>query len=241
MVILQDIFNLLATGEFSNISLSRTATGGLQEEEYEKVIGHLNLGIIEIHKRFSFLQKELSLHLLPEIETYYLRANKVASLNNMGKRAYIEQPIQEELEGFLNIVEITSAFDAAGNAIRLNDRNSKPSLVMLSPDTLKITGFDTAQMIYIGYQAYPNKIEMGEDFDPKDCAVHISEVIIEALLYYVAGRVYQPTGSNDSTANSDKSQAYQQQYELACQKLDQFGLEPQHSDSTNNFEKEGWA
>lgn len=241
MIVLQEIFNLLATGEFSNISLSRDSTGSIDEKEYPKVVGHLNLGIIEIYKRFNFLQKELNLHLRTEISTYFLRTDKVAALNNLGTRAYIEQPSPDDTEGFLNIIEIKSVFNSSDDEVNLNDRFSIPYILQLSPDSLKITGFTENQILRIGYQAYPCKIIIKDDFSPEEYPVYIPETILEALLYYVAGRVYKPIGSNDSSVNADKSASYQQQYELACQKLEVYGLDPQHSDNENNFEKEGWA
>lgn len=241
MILLKDIFNLLATGEFSNIALAVDGRGELQEKEYPKVVGHINLGLVELHKRFNLLQKELRLHLRPDVNKYYLREDKVGSLSNMGRRVYIQEPDEDDEDGFLNIVEVTGAYDSAGESIDLNNRHSTPFITQTAPDTLKITKVTAPMVIDVEYQAFPDKIVIDEGFDPADVELNITDNILEALLYYVAGRVYKPTGSNESTAGADKSASYDSKYELACQKLELLGLETQCNDDENTFEKEGWA
>jgi hypothetical protein len=243
MVILKDLFKLLATGEFSNINLSRDNTGSIKESEYEKVIGHINLGILEIYKRFKFLKEELTLHVNPSVEKYYLRSERITSLHNIDTTSYIERPVGADGDDQINIIEVTGVYASDGEEYVINNRLIIPAILQLSPDTIKITGLTTAEIMSVVYQAYPSKITTeGDYFDPEDYAVHIPEVIIEPLLYYVASRVYKPMGSNDSTANADKSVGYEQKYELACQKLDLYGLDPQYNDEDpDTFENEGWA
>jgi len=57
MVILGDIFDLLANSEVLNTKLSRSPNGALDESEYVKVVGHLNLGLVELYKRFNLRQR----------------------------------------------------------------------------------------------------------------------------------------------------------------------------------------
>lgn len=239
MILLKDLFTLLATGEFSNIALSRNNTGGINESEYAKIVGHINLGLVELYKRFRLMNNELVLHVSPTTMTYYLREDRMVPAHQISSSRYIERP--DDLEGCLNIVEITGAFDADGNELTINNRFKTPAIVQSSTDTLKISKLTEAQTISITYQAFPSKIVLDADFDPEACVLPIPDTIIEALLYYIASRVYKPTGANNSTANADKSAGYQQQYELSCQKLELFGLGIQDDDSSNTFEEKGWA
>jgi len=239
MVLLRDLFHLLASGEFSSISLSRTSTGGLNESEYEKVIGHLNLGIVEIYKRFRFLENELTLHADPRVTKYYLREDRIADLHHINTQRYIERP--SDPDGCLNIIEITGVFNEAGDEYTMNNRFKTPCILQKANDILTITKLTAPEKLSIVYQAYPSKITMEDDFNPREIVVPIPETIIEALLYYVASRVYKPMGSNDSTANADKSASYQQQFELSCQKLEFYGLDPDNQDAANTFEERGWV
>jgi hypothetical protein len=184
----------------------------------------------------------VTLHTLPEVDTYYLRDSKAGALNSMGDRFYIIRPtVQEELEGFLNIVKVLSVFDSENIALFLNDRHATPAILTRSFDSLKITGYDSAQILQVEYQAWPNKICIDDEFDPEDLLVDIPDTIIEPLLFYVGMRTYKPIGSNDSTANADKSSWYQSQYELALTKMDLYGLDTQLNDNEDTFTARGWA
>jgi hypothetical protein len=239
MVVLKDLFNLLAAGEFANIALSRDSTGNIKESEYPAVAGHLNLGILEIYKRFKLLQGEVLLHVNPAVEKYYLREERMTSLNNINTQFYIERP--EETDGCLNMIEVTAVFDADGDELIMNNRFKTPSIQQLATDILKITNLTTPQILSVEFQSYPSKITIEDDFNPEEYALFIPDTIVEPLLYYVASRVYKPTGKNDSTANADKSASYEQKYELACQKINLYGLDIQGDDTCNNFESEGWT
>lgn len=240
MIYVQDVFTLLATGEFSNLSLGVTSTGSIKETEYDKIVGAMNLGITEIYKRFRFLQDELTLHIDPDVEKYYLQDDKRAVLGDISSSLYIEVEVVDDTT-LINIIEVMGLLDEDGEQLKVNNRFATPSIIQLSPTTLKITGVDTATTMTVLYQAIPPKIVLDEDFDPATQVVSIAEVTLDALLYYIATRIYKPTGSNDSTANSDKSQMYQQQYELACQKLQMYGLDANDDDEENTFESDGWA
>ena len=242
MVLLKEIFDLLATGEFNNIALSRKDNGELSEAAFPQVVGYLNLGIVEIYKRFNLLQKELTLHTLPAVDTYYLRESKVGTSSTLGERLYIPRPtVPEDMDGFLNIVKVLTVFDEDDVPIELNNRYGSPVIIQKSFDTLKITGNTAAKIYQVEYQAFPSKICINNDFDPADLLIDISDTVIEPLLYYVGMRTYKPIGSNDSTANADKSSAYQQQYELALTKMDIYGLDTQFNDEEDTFKARGWA
>lgn len=239
MVNLRYFFDLLATGELSNIKLSRTATGSLAEEEYYKVAGHINLGVLELYKRFKLSQGELVIHACPEVNEYFLRTDRMAAINNMNQRTYIENFNNNETT--INIIEVIDVFDDLGNKLNVNDRYAKPRIIQLGTDILQISQFDSPRQFSVVYQSYPDKIIVDENFEADEYEYDIPPSIIEPLLYYIAARTYKPMGSNDSTVNADKSVNYQQQYELSCQKLELYGLDAQHNDEPPTFEAEGWA
>lgn len=238
MIMLKDLFGLLATGEFSNIALSRGDTGGINESEYAKVIGHINLALIELHKRLKLLEGELLLSVDPTLEIYYLQDDRV-TMGTPNKTRYIQLTTGQDMG--LNIIEVTGIFDSLGNEMAINNRHTIPSIIQLSSDSLRITKAADPIVLSIVYQACPPSIILDDSFDLESIQLNIPSTIIEAILYYVASRVYRPTGANNSTANADKSIGYQQQYELACQKFELFGLGIQNCDRENKFENDGWA
>jgi len=239
MILLKDVFTLLATGEFSNIALKKDRVGALDESEYNKVIGHLNLALVELYKRFKFKEGEVTLHTFTDVPIYYIRPDRMVPLNYISETRYIEQP--PDNDGNLNIIEIKAIHDELGNEVTMNNRYLTPYVKQQAFDVLKFFGLTSDQIFYITYQAHPSPIILDDDFDLNVYAIDASNIILEAVLYYIAARVYQPMGANNSTANADKSSIYQNQYELACQKIEQFGLDIQTDDEPDTYEKDGWA
>lgn len=239
MIQLKELFTSLATGEFSNISLQRDRSGQINESEYVKVISHINLGLIELCKRFNFLEEEIILHTDPSVTTYYIRPDRMALLENITTETYIEKPLNYGDD--INIVEIKAIFDEDGYELRINDRHAIPCILHSSTDILRITKLEVPQKFSIVFQSYPPRIDLNDTFDPDNYIIPLPKTVIEPLLYYVASRVYKPIGTNNSTANADKSASYQQQYELACQKIMTFGLDIENSDCPDTFAQGGWV
>lgn len=240
MVYLKDLFSLLATGEFSSIGLSRSRTGSITESEYDRVIGHLNLGIVEIFKRFPFLQETFNLHVDPTVTKYFLQNDRRAILNDITTTAYIEVPVVDATTE-IRMVEVSGIFDSTDEELKLNNRYATPSIKQMTPEILHVTGLEEADVWSIIYQSYPAKIVLSSTFDLDTETVDIPEFVVDALLNYVAWKTYKPRGANDSTAGAEKGVAYHQQYELAMTKLEMYGLDPQDADEEDTFLSNGWA
>ncbi len=239
MITIKEIFNLLAEGEFSHMNLKQRHTGGLAEEEYPKVIGHLNLGLIELYKQFNFLQDELTLHICPQTKIYYMRSDRFGLVQNMCKHTYIEEDPDNSFDN--NILEITNIYNSIGDDLPLNDRRATLAIETINYDTLRIAPILACEVLSVRYKASYPKIFIDEEFDAEAYELYIPDVILEALLFYIASRVYKGMGSNDSSQNADKSMTYMQKYELACQKIDTFGLDTQINDARTNFDESGFV
>lgn len=246
MITIKNIFDLLAEGEFAHMNLKQRHTGGLSEEEYPSIIGHINLGLLEFYKRFNFLQDEITLHVNSLTKIYYLRPDRFGLPANMGKQIYLEEDTDNPFDN--NILEITNVYNSIGDDLPLNDRRAALAIETISYDTLRITSADNylASLVLAGgvlnvrYKASYPTITIDEDFDPVTHELHIPDVILEPLLFYIASRVYKSMGSNDSGEGADKSMTYIQKYELACQKIDTFGLDTQINDARTNFDEGGF-
>lgn len=240
MILLKDLFSSLASGEFSNITLTKDRNGNLDESHYNQVISHINLGLVEIYKRFKLMEKEVVLYAYPERTFYYLRPEFTAKSGSITEEKYIEQP--EGYDGFLNLIEVKAVYNEEQKEVVLNNRFYIPSIRQVSDDVLQIKNLEAPHKFSIVYQAHPSPIVLNDSFDLNYYTLNIPKTIIEPLLYYVASRVYKPMGANNSTVNADKSDSFQQKYELACQKLTLFGLDIDiHDNDLGVFEREGWV
>lgn len=239
MVPMKDLFSLLATGEFANIALTKDSRGNIDQAEYGKLINHINLAVIELYKRFKFLEEELVICASPEVLTYHLRAAYTALPGNTTTELYIEHPDGEN--GEINIIEIKDVFDSDNVRLPMNSRSSTPYIKQKAMDTLRITGLTDEQKISVVFSAHPSLPVLNDSFQLNTCVLDIPSTIIEPIIYYVAARVFKPIGANNSTANADKSNVYQQQYELACQKIDMYGLiADDDGKDPDRFQQQGW-
>lgn len=236
MITLKYLFDTLAQGELLNLSLSDTATGELSTEHYPKIVGHINLGLIELYKRFNLLQGSINLHQYEGIDTYYLRKNNVGYLDEMDDTIYFESENFQE-----NIVKIVAVYDELGVPVPLNETKEPTAVITLAHDTLFFKDISIPQIMTLEYQAYYPKITMTETFNPATVKLYIPDFILEALQAYVASRVYKPMGSNTSSADADKSTSYLQLYELACTKIDTLRLDTQMSQERDTFSTRGFV
>ena len=239
MVLLKDIFDLLATGELSNIKLNKMASGEIGEEDYPAIVGHINLGLMELYKRFNLRQAYLNLHILPGTDTYYLRPSKVSLVENMDDRTYIERGAG--CDDDFAVLKVVQVYNADGVLQKLNDMRAALRIISVTQDTLHIAPIESAEVLTLMYQTSPVKIVIEDDFDPEETFIDIPQAIIEPLLYYVASRVFQPIGANSSTPDADKSAVYMNQYEMACAKIGQYGLDTQINDARQGFQEGGWV
>jgi len=252
---LGDIFDLLANSEFLNTKLNRAPNGSLAESEYVKVIGSLNLGLTELYKRFNLRQEELRLHILPGVSRYFLRDDRVANVENMDETTYIEE-VEECLEELrvIKVMQVRTEMDsylfpASSDVITslttdailpLNDNRAQLRIISIAEDILHIYPITAPRVLVVVYQAFPEKIAICEDFDPATYELEISDTIIDALIAFTASRIlvtYEGESSNGAT----KSMSYLNQYEMACQKIEQFGLQNQINDRNTRFERDGWT
>jgi len=241
MVPLKTLFSLLAAGEFANMAVVKDVRGNIDESEYGKILQHINLAIIEIYKRFKFKEEELILCVDPLVSTYYLRPEHTEAPGNTDTVRYIEHPAGRN--GSINLIEIKDVYDSNNAKVVMNNRFCIPYVKQVSADTLRITGLLSAEKLSVVFQSHPDVPVLNDMFNMNTYKLDIPSTIIEPILYYTAARVFRPTGANNSTANADKSSAYMQQYELACQKIDLYGLATQDEDvpTERRFRQEGWV
>jgi len=77
---LQDIYDQLTHGELAQVSLGDTNTGKMTEENKAKVIGHINLGLMDLYKKFRLKENEIYVMLHPERNVYYIDNKYISDL-----------------------------------------------------------------------------------------------------------------------------------------------------------------
>jgi len=240
MITLQEIFDDLASGEFTSMSLGNSALGSIVEAQYPKVVSSLNLGLLELYKRFKLKQKECTVHQHADVTTYYLRTDYLGPVADLDDEAYIVEVEDDPFED--DIIRILEIYDADNEVIPLNDyRYPDTGVFLLAFDTLSMVPADPVEVRTIVYQARYPKIILTDPFDPKDIELYFPDFIKEALLLYMASRIYKGKTSKAAEGTQNLGITFLAQFEAACKRLEQLGLAETRDLAHERFAAKGWV
>jgi hypothetical protein len=240
MIKLQEIFDALANGEFSHIKLGNSLQGTIDAADYPKIVTAINLGLLDLYKRFPLRKGEFIVHQYPGVTQYYLREDHAATLAEMDEDYYIELADDESFPS--DFIKIDSLWEEDGTPISLNDNNDKETGGFTpSFDVLKMTPRDPVIPVHVEYRARYPKIVITESFDPETTELHIPDFIVEALLFFVAARVFRGIASKATEGEVTSAHTYQTLYRTACLELVNNGLVTADDDTGGQFDSNGWV
>jgi hypothetical protein len=228
---LQEIFDQLATSEFSKLNLGGGSAGAIQPADYGKVVNHINLGLMALHSRFQLREGRAVLTLSDGVKNYLLTGNDPAVLlvdENGGT-----------FQGDLLKLEEVTTLD--GEPFSLNEKNNPFSMSTPTSTTLRLPdqwkdGVVASKLALIYRAAHPQLVATG-GMDPESMEVDLPYSYLWALLLFVASRAHTPVGmTNEFHAGN----SYYAKYEAACQDLMAQNLQIDHNHSNDRFYSNGW-
>jgi hypothetical protein len=241
-MVLQDLFDTLAMGEFANLALANSVTGSIKEESYPRIVKAINRGLLEIYKKFIIKKKKVIIVQQADLDRYYLRTDYIGYSGSTGIEAYV---LDHSDEIFLNdILRLLYIQDANKNFIDINPPHpGKEQTYFKSAhyDTLDLVTIDSDQAFTITYQAQYPKICITDSFDPENYKLYYPPFIEEALINYVASLLIKGKNTKASEGEGYASNTFAAKYELACLKILQAGLTEEVYEQDNRFEKRGFV
>jgi hypothetical protein len=243
---LKEIFDQLTYGELSQISIGGGAAGAIREEDYPKMVAHVNLGLMALYKRFNLKEGRFIINLQDGLTSYQL--NSQYCTTNTRSRAPLKY-INDAAYPFKdNLLKVEHVFASGGFEFNVNNPVDVysmttptqrvlvvPADIVAKKDTLlEEMKTDTLEVVY---RAGHPKLSM-EDIEPEDIELELPETHVDALLLYVAARVHTPAGigETESTGNN-----YYAKYELACQQLEDQDYQVDKGAQYNKIERNGWV
>ena len=220
---LAEVFQQLAYGELSQLSLGSITDEELPESSYAPLLAHVNLGLAALYKRFNLKQGRISFTLNPAGTIYRL--------------------------GVTDLNKIERVLTDAGKDLPLNDGNNKYSCTTPKMDTLRIhpdVNNKSADLpeayrtdnILILYRANHSKIAGNNGLIiPENIELELPYSHLEALLYFVASRAHNPIGMvNEFNAGNN----WAAKYEMECQRLEGLNLEIDEATENSRLIDNGW-
>ena len=240
---LKQIFDLLSHGELSQIDLG--GTNGIEESNWERVLSAVNLGLTELHKRFPLRREQVVLQ-MQEGQLRYTLDVKFA-VSNLGNPIVTKYLIDSAADPFLGrVLKIEKVFDASGcelNLNRLGDAFDQAHSTVRTPNynTLILPTLLPVQALTIEYRGnHPLLIKEPGYFNLEEVTVELPDTHLTALLYFVASRLFNPTGLSGNTAFHEGNN-YDQKFEMECQRLEFEGYEISEHEENNRLRRNGWV
>lgn len=243
-----EVFNQLSYGELSQLNLGRLDGEDINEDNYPVLMGHVNMGLTALYKRFSLKEGRLNLQIVPNQVSYPLLSKFAVTGKGTATVRYIKDsadaPFQEDIHKIERVITDT------GGELLLNDYADPyschtPSLNILRLPTIVVDGTAPLDSIYntksvtLVYRANHPVIDINVgSFDPATRDIELPYSHLQALLYFVASRAHNPIGmTNEFNAGNN----WNAKYEFECNQLESAGLEVDSGVHNTRLIRNGWC
>jgi hypothetical protein len=208
-MLVSELIGLAKNSELKQLSIS---------DDDIAVLGYINLGILELHKRFNLVQKEAVITMVEDVFSYRLDGTD----NNV-----------EMDTANTELLTIDNVYDYNGCQLRINDEDDRFSVTTPEYNLLEVpvtTVLDGATLSVI-YRASPKFITQ------TNSAVPLPLQFIEALLHYVGYRAHNSINGEVNTENN----THYMRFDKSCKLIRREGLYTEDSLSTHKFEDRGFV
>ena len=239
-MLLCDIFSHLNYGELSQLSLAGADEQGITSAAYPAIISHLNMGLIELYKRFPLRMREVDIKLDSTITEYSLTAPFGLNSGSSETVKYlIDTPTDNFLDRVLKIERVETDDIEVLEDLPLNDSTDTTSVYTLGFNILKVISPNDTDTLTVHYRSAPDKIVNSANIDPETLDIPIPQSLLEALVYFIAGRAHANVPSIDG--NPSESITYLQKFEASVAKVEQLSLIENTNTTNERLVTNGWV
>lgn len=211
---LQDVFDHLTYGELSQLAIGGGEEDGITPENQHRMVSHINLGLTALHKRFFLRRGEAQVFVNPGMATYTLANPDLFKV----EQVFMADGTELEVGG----TTAHSVLMESYNALRV------PLEVRMKGEPLTVV-----------YRAdHPTIDKRMAARDPERIEINLPGSHLEALLYFVASRMFNPTGGN---VESHEGNNYARKFEMECRNLENGGMQLVEHQEQTKFERNGWV
>lgn len=232
---LQDIYNQLAYGELRLLNLGSGDIDSDQtfpQESFIKMLPSVQLGLTELHKKFALREGRITLPLVEGQVTYVLTKKLDAPSDfqdNLLKVERIKGIYREEkYEIPLNVIDNPAA-------IRTTSYNT-----LLIPNDVKLAPWlKETNELEIVYRADHPRINVNiAQAAPLAVEVDLPSTYLQALLYFIASRSYNPVGMSQEFHEGNN---YAMKYEQELMNLQALNFEIDDDAVNTRVVDNGWV
>jgi hypothetical protein len=169
-------------------------------QDEKVVIGYINLGLVELYKRFPVETKEVLITLEGDSEIYILPEDCMYLIAAYG--------------------EIPEYTDMLVNELPINEENNPLSINTIAWNKIQVPASIEGQVISLIYAASPELIRYDEETGAHNYQdIPLPASLIEALLHYVGYRAHAAVDGNIQADNS----THYTRFEASCGRVESLG------------------
>ena len=231
-MLLKEILQRLCEGEFSSIASGYILDGSPLNEHHAGLVRHIDMGLLELYKRFPLRIREAYIQQYDHIQNYVLHSQfAVTNTESSAPTQYIEDtPLNKFTDS--DFLCIDKLFNEIGEEVPLNDYHKCNSMFTSAYNTIQVPCPSSANVFLVHYRAGHTLLPVDEK--PDEVEVHCPYSHLEALLYYVAHRKLAST-------HADESNMYLMKFEQSCNKIKELNLMNQDNTQGEQFYLGGWV
>ena len=187
---IKDIVTLAKHSELSAVAI---------KNDVDAIVAFINLGMLELHKRFPIKVGEYKITLVEGTSDYLMPANYMYPLAASG--------------------EIDVKTPLTPNPIAINDADAEKSIFFNDWNTINVPPAIVGSFVIVKYVAKPVSIIAAQMEDPESI-LDLPETLIDALLNYVGYRAHLGVKSDAQSENN----AHWARFERSCNKARELGV-----------------
>jgi len=198
-----EVIDFAVKGELKKIAV---------KDDTESIVSFINLGMIELYKRFPMDTDEIIITLGEETD------------ENSGY-TMIDSTMYKMPSDFMYVI---GAYEENGIEININKEDDPYSIMMVGWNKVQVPVATTGANISIVYVKNPTLIGSDETSLAKD--IELPATLIEALLHYIG---YRGHGSIDGNIQAENNTHYQR-FEASVKRAEMLGIVSQDGPLTRN-------
>lgn len=245
---LQAIFDHLSAGEFSQMNIFGSGQGVIDDNNMDKVVSHINLGLTDLFTRFELKLARLVLQLQPGQTTYPLTSKHAVNGRGAVAPLYI---LDTALSPFKDdVLLLTRVLTDGDYELPLNRLDVGYSLMTSAMDRLEVPLSIVDQSMSLPRQLITSNLNVVYRCnhpvidlnvgvaDPERIEIELPFSHLTALMYFIASRANNPVGLGQEF---NAGNTYAAKYEVECLRLKNAGMEIQQRGAESKFEGRGFV
>lgn len=218
---LKEIFDQLTYGELSQLGLGGGTIGEVDEDDHGKVATLINLGLVELHKRFLIREGEVSVPVVADQRTYVLTEDDLYKI----EQVYLDDDSE------LGLNDPSDDYTARTTGYR----------TLVVPERVVTAGGEYwSDTLRVVYRTGPTLLTASDWSTPETCEVDLPYMFLEALLYYVASRATNATGFSSGNGFHEGNN-YFGKFEASCALLEAQAFQLEKGATNTKLEQAGFV